>query len=105
MKALYNKLGITHALTTAYHPQSNGQTECANQEVEQHLCLFANSHQDNWVMFLPTAEFVLNSRMHSTHKMTPFEVMYGYQPDFTVPVGPSTKFPALNSCLQQLRET
>ena len=43
MKALYQKLGITHALTTAYHPQSNGQTERANQEVEQHLRLFANS--------------------------------------------------------------
>jgi hypothetical protein len=67
MKALYQKLGITHALTIAYHPQSNGQTERANQEVEQHLRLFANSRYDDWVTFLPTAEFVLNSRMHSAH--------------------------------------
>jgi Chromo (CHRromatin Organisation MOdifier) domain len=37
--------------------------------------------------------------------MAPFEVMYGYRPDFTVPVGPPTKFPTLNSRLQQLRET
>jgi hypothetical protein len=37
--------------------------------------------------------------------MTPFEVMYGYCPDFTVSVGPPTKFPALNSRLQLLRET
>src|SRR6266849_7514568 len=37
MKTLYQKLGITHALTTVYHPQSNGQTEHANQEVKQHL--------------------------------------------------------------------
>ena len=97
MKALYNKLGITHALTTAYHPQSNRQTERTNQEVERHLRLFTNSRQDNWVSFLPTAEFVLNSRMHSAHHTTPFEIMYGYHPDFTVPVGPPTKFPALNS--------
>ena len=37
MKALYHKLGINHALTIAYHPQSNGQTKQANQEVECHL--------------------------------------------------------------------
>jgi hypothetical protein len=92
MKALYQKLGIVHTLTTAYHPQSNGQTKRANQEVEQHLRLFVNSRHDDWVTFLPTAEFVLNSRMHSAHHMTPFEIMYGYHPDFTVPVGPPTKF-------------
>lgn len=105
MNALYHKLGITHALTTAYHPQSNGQTERANQEVEQHLQLFANSRHDNWVTSLPTAEFVLNSRLHSAHHKAPFEIIYGYCPDFTVPVGPPTKFPALNTRLQQLHET
>src|SRR5882757_6438273 len=40
--------------------------------------------------------------MHSAHQMAPFEVMYGYRPDFTVPVGPPTKFPALNVRLHQL---
>jgi len=37
--------------------------------------------------------------------MTPFEIMYGYCPNFTVSVGPPTKFPALNSRLQQLCKT
>ena len=105
MKALYQRLGITHALTTAYHPQSNGQTERANQEVERHLRLFTNSRQDDWVKYLPTAEFVLNSRRHSAHQMAPFEIMYGYCPDFTVPVGPPTKFPALDTRLEHLRES
>jgi len=104
MKALYSKLGITHALTTAYHPQSNGQTERANQEVERHLRLFTNSRHDDWVTHIPTAEFVLNSRLHSAHRMTPFEIMYGYRPDFTIPVGPPTKFPALDSRLRELRD-
>jgi len=105
MHALYQKLGITHALTTAYHPQSNGQTERANQEVEKHLRLFTNARHDDWVNFLPTAEFVLNSRIHSAHQMAPFEIIYGYRPDFTIPVGPPTKFPALDSRLRALRET
>jgi transposase InsO family protein len=104
MKALYNRLGITHALTTAYHPQSNGQTERANQEVERHLRLFTDARQDDWVTYLPTAEFVLNSRVHSAHQMPPFEVMYGYRPDFTIPMGPPTKFPALDFRLKALRE-
>jgi len=37
--------------------------------------------------------------------MTPFKIMYGYRPDFTIPVGPPTKFPMLNSQLQQLHNT
>jgi hypothetical protein len=105
MKALYQRLGINHALTTAYHPQSNGQTERANQEVEQHLRLFVNARHDDWVNHLPTAEFVLNSRLHTAHHTSPFEVMYGYRPDFTIPPGPPTKYPALNSRMQQLQET
>jgi hypothetical protein len=96
---------LMHALTTAYHPQSNDQTERANQEVEQHLRLFANVRQDNWVEHLPTVEFVLNSHVHSTHHMAPFKVMYGYCPDFTIPFSLPTEFPALNSCLLILQET
>lgn len=104
MLELYRKLGIESGLTTAYHPQSNGQTKRANQEVEKYLRLFVNKRQDNWVRYLPSAGFVLNSRVHSAHQMSPFEVVYGYRPDFTIPAGGPSNIPALDERLEHLRE-
>jgi transposase InsO family protein len=63
--ALYKCLGIDAGLTTAYHPQANGQVEHKNQEVEIYLKLFTGKHQDDWADLLPTAEFVINSRLNS----------------------------------------
>uniref|UniRef100_A0A0W0FN80 Putative reverse transcriptase-rnase h-integrase n=1 Tax=Moniliophthora roreri TaxID=221103 RepID=A0A0W0FN80_MONRR len=60
-QALHKHLGIQAGLTTAYHPSANGQTEQANQEIEQFLRLFVSKRQDDWVDWLPTAEFILNS--------------------------------------------
>uniref|UniRef100_A0A0W0GER4 Putative reverse transcriptase-rnase h-integrase n=1 Tax=Moniliophthora roreri TaxID=221103 RepID=A0A0W0GER4_MONRR len=97
---------IQAGLTTAYHPSANGQTERANQEVEQFLRLFVSKRQDDWVDWLPTAEFVLNSRVHTAHDKSPFEVVYRYRPDFTIPAGRCTnKFPALETCLEDLKKT
>ena len=102
MKVLYFKLSITYALITTYHPQSYSQMEQANQEVKHHLRLFNNSCCNDWVTHLPTAEFVINSHIHSAHQMTLFEIMYGCCPDFTVLIGPPTKFPTLESQLHEL---
>ena len=48
MRHLNNILGIKAAASTAYHPQTDGQTERANQEIEQYLRLFVNHRQDDW---------------------------------------------------------
>ena len=55
MRALYKQLGIDAGLTTAYHPQANGQVERKNQEVEAYLRLFISKRQDDWVDLLPVA--------------------------------------------------
>ncbi|GLB33355.1 putative retrotransposable element tf2 155 kda protein type 1-like [Lyophyllum shimeji] len=54
---LYRLLGIKLSTSMAYHPQSNGQTEHVNQELEQYLWVFCNEWQDNWDDLLPEAEF------------------------------------------------
>ena len=90
MHAIYKQLGINTGLTTAYHPQANGQVEHKNQEVEAYLHLFISKHQDDWVDLLPTVEFVVNSQLNSATGHMPFELLYGYTPDFTIPAGRPT---------------
>jgi hypothetical protein len=74
------KLGVELALSTAYHPQTDGQSERTNQEVEQALRTVISYHQDDWVDWLPVIEFALNNRYHSGLKTTPFYANYGYHP-------------------------
>ncbi len=103
MRPLYKQLGIDAGLTTAYHPQANGQVECKNQEVEVYLCMFISKRQDDWVDLLPTVEFVINSRLNSATGYTPFKVLYGFTPDFTIPAGRPTGIPSIDKCLQKLQ--
>ena len=52
---------------------------------------------------LPTAEFVVNSRLNSATGHTPFELLYGYTPDFTIPMGRPTGIPVLDKHLQHIQ--
>lgn len=80
MKELYKLLGIEGNPSTAYHPQTDGQTERVNQEVEIYLRAFVNHHQSDWVEWLALAEFAYNNREHSSTKQSPFFVNYGRHP-------------------------
>lgn len=103
-RTLLRRLGIASNLTTAYHPQANGQTERANQEVEKYLRLYASRRQDDWNEHLPLAEFVINSRIHSAHRKSPFEVLYGYLPHFNIPVSPPVGIRSIDDRLAHLQE-
>ena len=65
-RELYHLLEIKLASSTAWHPQTDGQTEHVNQELDQYLQLFMNERQDDWYDLLPIAEFQHNNHVHST---------------------------------------
>jgi len=77
MKELNNLLGIQTKLLTAYHPQTDGQTERVNQELEQYLRVSIDHRQEQWPNWLGTAEFVYNNKIHAATKNSPFKVNYG----------------------------
>jgi hypothetical protein len=69
---------------TAYHPESDGQTERTNQSLEGYLRLYCNYQQDNWSDLLPIVEFAYNNSPHSTTQVSPFFTNYGYNPQATL---------------------
>ena len=76
-KELNRMLGIKTKVLTAFHPQTDGQTEQMNQELEQYLRFFVDHRQKNWPEWLASAEFVVNNKTHTTTKVLPFMANYG----------------------------
>src|SRR6266404_207945 len=70
--------------TLGYHPEGDGQMECANQVLEQYLWVYTNYQQDDWVTLLPMAEFAYNNTTNVTTGVSPFFTNKGYHPEFTV---------------------
>lgn len=81
-RSLCQQLGIEPHFSTAYHPETNGQSERANQWVDGYLRSFCNYQQDDWASWLPLAEFAHNNQVNRTTGKTPFQVIYGYEPQW-----------------------
>lgn len=80
-KELFRILDIKGASSTAYHPQTDGQTERANQEIEQYFRIFVNYHQDDWSDWIPSAQFAYNSRVNASTNQSPFFITKGRHPN------------------------
>ena len=80
MKELNKLLGIQTKLSTTYYPQTDGQTERVNQELEQYLRVFIDYRQEQWLDWLGTAEFTYNNKIHLAIKVSLFEANYGQNP-------------------------
>jgi hypothetical protein len=77
-------IGTQRVLSTAYHPQTDGQTERTNAILKQYLRKFINHAQTNWSTLLDVAEFSYNNTYQSSIKTSPFNANYGFNPNFQI---------------------
>jgi hypothetical protein len=106
MKELCHLLGIEAALSTAYHPQTDGQMEHINQELEQFLWIFVGEWQDDWYSLLPLAEFSYNNHVHSSMQHTPFLLDTGRHPWMGFELHqPPSRVEAVNEFTNWMRDT
>jgi hypothetical protein len=73
-------LQVDIKLSSAFHLQTDGQTEHVNQVLEQYLRCTINYQQDDWTSYLPLAEFSYNNTIHASTQQTPFYANYSHHP-------------------------
>ena len=79
-RCLWAKLGTKLLFSTTCHPQTDGQTEVVNRTLSTMLRAVLKNNKKMWEECLPHIEFAYNRSLHSTTKMCPFEIVYGFLP-------------------------
>jgi hypothetical protein len=77
-------VGTKQSMSSAFHPQTDGQTELANAILEDMLRAYVSPQQDDWDECLDAAEFAINNAWQEAVRATPFELNFGHHP--TTPV-------------------
>jgi hypothetical protein len=95
--------GIERNPSTAYHPRTDGQSECSNQWVETAIRFISDHHQTNWAPYLPITPFTHNNWPSETTRKSPFFLLMGYHP-CTDWVSASSPLPQVTLRLKQLKQ-
>jgi len=104
IKELNGMLGIKSKLLTVFHPQTDGQTERVNQELEQYLRMFIDHRQEQWPEWLETAEFAYNNKAHSSTKTLPFKANYGQDPRMGFEGRKKGKYAGAEKFIEKMKE-
>ncbi len=104
--SLWYFLKIKRRLSTAFHPQTNGQTKRQNSTMEAYLQVFVNFEQNDWARLLPMAEFAYNNAKNVSTGHTPFELNYGFHPraSYEKDVDPHSQLKLADKLANKLRE-
>jgi hypothetical protein len=79
-RTLWKKLGTELAFSSAYHPQTDGQTEVVNRSLGDLLRSLVMDNHSSWDHILPQAEFAYNDSVNRSTGKSPFQILYGTQP-------------------------
>lgn len=101
-QGLMQRMGVKSKLSTAFHPQTDGQTERLNQILETYLRAYVNFEQDNWLELLPTAQIAYNTTFVESTKISPFFALFGKEPELRR--GPPTDAPRAAVRADRLQE-
>ena len=99
-------LNIKLKMSSADHPESDGQSERTNRTTIEILCSYANERNANWVEYLPLVEIAINNSKSASTGLTPYFINYGFHPDFTAfndqqPI--NTKVPAVEAYIKSIQ--
>ena len=98
-------IGTKRKLSTAFHPQTDGQTERTNRTMKAYLRIYVNYQQTNWVSLLPMAQMAYNNKLSESTGQTPFYANHGRHPNLFTRTLPSQKTEAAIATADELKKT
>jgi len=104
IQELNKMLGIKSKLSMAFYPQTDGQTERVNQELEQYLRMFINHRQEQWPEWLGTAEFAYNNKAYSSTRTSPFKANYRQDPRIGFKGRKKGKYQGAEKFIEKMKE-
>jgi transposase InsO family protein len=87
-QAMMKYLQVQNHYSTAFHPQTDGQTERVNSILEQYLRCYINHQQSDWRQYLCLAQFSYNNSFHTSTNTSPFHALLGYDPTLSIHINP-----------------
>lgn len=103
-RSFFDLLGTQLRFTTAYHPQTDGQSERTNRILEEYLRHFINPLQDNWDEYLDLAEFAINDSVQTSTGYSPFHMTYGQNPVSAIDLSIPSAVPAADDYAAEIKD-